>query len=175
MRGESRLAIIVRDKRSPVLFGGLVSARVVSQRQAPAGKAAAGLGFAASVFFLLLGDPPRVPWLVVVLSLVYIAYKFRDEPRDKRHPRSKHEAFREGLFAFGFTSLLIFSIGNFSTPDNPYDPVRMAITMGAAWGLVAYRLGRGFSQRGWRLVATLLAGALPITILWVVGSKLIGG
>ncbi len=152
-----------------------MSARVVSQGQAPTWKTAAAMGLAASVFFLFLGDPPRVPWLLVVLSLVYVAYLLRHEPLEQRHPRSKGEAFREGLFAFGFTSLLMFSIGNFSTPDSPYDPVRMAITMGAAWGLVAYRLGRGFSQRGWRLVATLLAAALPITVLWVAGSKLIGG
>lgn len=150
-------------------------APVARKRRAPTWKAAAGMGIAATVFFFVFGDPSRIPWLVVVLSLIYVAYLLRHEPLNKRHPRSRDDAVREALFAFGFTSLLLFSIGNFSAPDEPYVPFRMAITIGAAWGVVGYRMSRGFPQTVWRLLLTLLAVGLPITGLWVVGSKLVGG
>ncbi len=132
------------------------------------------MGVAAAGFFRVVGEADRIPWLVVVLSLIYVGYLIRRDPLLKRRPRSKDEAFREASFAFGFTSLLMFALGNFGTTADPYGPTRMALTMGLAWGVVAYRLSRGYPQNGWRLLATLLAVGLPVTALWVVGSKLLG-
>lgn len=131
------------------------------------------MGVATAAFFLIVGDADRIPWLVVVLSLIYVGYLIRRDPLLKRRPRSKEEAFKEASFAFGFTSLLVFAVGNFGIPEDPRAPLRMAITMGLAWGVVAYRLSRGYPQKGWRLLATLLAIALPVTVLWVVVAKLI--
>jgi hypothetical protein len=132
------------------------------------------MGVAVAGFFLIVGEADRIPWLVVVLSLIYVGFLVRRDPLLKRRPRSKDEAFREASFAFGFTSLLMFALGNFSPTADTYGPTRMALTMGLAWGVVAYRLSRGYRQNGWRLFATLLAVALPVTLLWVVGSKLAG-
>jgi hypothetical protein len=133
------------------------------------------MGVFASAFFLLVGEADRIPWLVVVLSLIYVAFLIRRDSLVKRHPRSKDDAFREASFAFGFTSMLMFALGNFGTPDDPYAPLRMSITMGIAWGVVAYRIARGYPQAGWRLLATLLAVGVPITCIWVLGTKLVGG
>jgi hypothetical protein len=133
------------------------------------------MGVFASAFFMLVGEANRIPWLVVVLSLIYVAFLMRRDSLMKRHPRSKGQAFREAAFAFGFTSLLMFALGNFGTPSHPYDPLRMSITMGLAWGVVAYRLSRGYRQSGLLLVATLLGVGAPIMALWVIGAKLIGG
>jgi hypothetical protein len=132
------------------------------------------MGVAAAGFFLIVGEADRIPWLVVVLSLIYVGFLVRRDPLLKRRPRSKDEAFREASFAFGFTRLLMFALGYFSPTADTYGPTRMALTMGLAWGVVAYRLSRGYRQNGWRLFATLLAVALPVTLLWVVGSKLAG-
>lgn len=132
------------------------------------------MGVVAAAFFLFVGEADRIPWLVVVLSLIYVAFLMRRDSLVKRHPRSKGDAFREAAFAFGFTSLLMFSVGNFGTSADPHAPLRMSITMGIAWAVVAYRLSRGYPQSGWRLVVTLLAVSLPLTLLWVAGSRLIG-
>jgi hypothetical protein len=129
------------------------------------------LGVVAAVFFMFTGELARIPWLVVVLSLIYVGFLLRREPLNKRHPRSKNEALREALFAFGFTSLVMFSLGNFGTPDSPYDPLRMSITMGLAWGVVSYRLARGYANNGWRLLVTLLAVVVPVTVLSVLASR----
>lgn len=141
MRGKPRAAIIVRVKRSHVLFGGLRVAQVAPQRRPLARKAAPLMGLAATVFFFLIGDLARVPWLVVVLSLAYVAFLLRHEPLDMLHPPSKGEAFREGLFAFGFTSLLMFSIGNFSIPEAPTDR--------SGWRL-PWAVRGALSLTGWR-------------------------
>lgn len=147
---------------------------LVSPGSQPAWRTTVGIGVLAAAFFVVVGEANRIPWLVVVLSLIYVGYLIRRDPLVKRHPHAKGDALREAAFAFGFTSLLMFSVGNFGTPEDPYAPLRMSITMGIAWGVVAYRLSRGYPQVGWRLLATLLAVALPITVLWVLGSKLIG-
>lgn len=133
------------------------------------------MGVASAAFFRVVGEVGRLPWLVVVLSLIYVGYLMRRDPLLKRHPTSKEEAFKEGSFAFGYTSLVMFAVGNFGTPEAPHGPLRMAVTMGLAWGVVAYRLARGYRQTGWRLLATLLAVGLPVTILWVLGEKIFGG
>jgi hypothetical protein len=145
---------------------------LVSPGNPPAWRTTLAMGIVASAFFLLVGEAGRIPWLVVVLSLIYVAFLIRRDSLMKRHPRSKDEAFKEASFAFGFTSLLMFALGNFGTPSDVDGPLRMAITMGLAWGVVAYRLSRGYRQDGWRLLATLLAVGLPITLLWVVGLRL---
>jgi hypothetical protein len=129
---------------------------------------------ASAAFFRVVGDAGRLPWLVVVLSLIYVGYLVRRDPLLKRHPCSKEDAFREASFAFGFTSLLMFAFGNFGTPELPHVPLRAAVTMGLAWGVVAYRLARGFPQSWWRLLVTLVAVGLPVTVLWVIGAKLLG-
>ncbi|HUQ46959.1 MAG TPA: hypothetical protein VM053_01805 [Gemmatimonadaceae bacterium] len=150
-------------------------ALVAPRNEAPSWKMTVGLGVAVAVFFRLVGDSSQLPWLLVVLSLIYVAFLLRREALDMRHARSKDQALREALFAFGFTSLLMFSIGHFSKPDDSYAPLRMALTMGVAWGVVAYRVSRGYPQGAWRMLATLLAVAVPITVLWVAGQKIIGG
>jgi hypothetical protein len=68
----------------------------------------------------------------------------------------------------------MFALGNFGVPEELYAPLRMAITMGLAWGVVAYRLSRGYSQRGWRLLVTLLAVGVPVTAIWVLVANVIG-
>ena len=174
MRGRLQLVIIVRVQTFTWFFGGLVVA-LVSPGSQPAWRTALSMGVVAAAFFLFVGEADRIPWLVVVLSLIYVAYLIRRDSLVKRHPRSKGEAFREASFAFGYTSLLMFSLGNFGTTGDQYAALRMSITMGIAWGVVAYRLSRGYPQAGWRLVATLLAVGVPITVLWVAALKLIGG
>ena len=148
---------------------------LVSPGSQPAWRTTLAMGVAVAAFFFVVGEADRIPWLVVVLSLIYVAYLIRRDSLVKRHPRSKGDAFREASFAFGFTSLLMFALGNFGIPDNPYDPLRMSITMGIGWGVVVYRLSRGYPQGTWRLLVTLLAVGVPLTVLWVFGAKLIGG
>jgi hypothetical protein len=145
---------------------------LVSPGSQPGWRMALGMGIMASAFFVLVGEGNRIPWLVVVLSLIYVAFLIRRDTLMKRHPRSKEDAFREASFAFGFTSLLMFAIGNFSALADPYEPLRMSLTMGLAWGVVAYRLSRGYRQDGWRLFVTLLCVALPLTVLWAVGLRI---
>lgn len=140
-----------------------------------AGKTAFGMGLFATTFFLVVGEIDRIPWLLVVLSLIYVGYLIRRDPLVKRHPRSKDQAFREASFVFGFTILLMFALGNFGVPEDPYGPLRMSITMGLAWGVVGYRLSRGYPQNGWRLLVTLLAVGVPVTVLWVAVSILFRG
>jgi len=154
-------------------LGGLVEALVARRSERPTLKATLCITAGVTVFFLVVGDLSGIAWLLVVLSLAYVAYLFRREPLDNRHPHPRDQAFREALFAFGFTSLLFFSIGNFSTPDDPLAPLRMAVTMGPAWAVVAYRLARGYPQGWWRLLATLLAVGLPITLMWIAMSILL--
>jgi hypothetical protein len=153
----------------------LVVALVSPGSQRNAAITTLSMGVASAAFFRIVGEADRIPWLVVVLSLIYVGYLVRRDPLLKRRPRSKEEAFREASFAFGFTSLLMFAFGNFGTPDDPYAPLRMSVTMGLAWGVVAYRLSRGYPQNGWRLLVTLLTVGLPVTVIWVLGAKLIGG
>lgn len=133
------------------------------------------IGVASAAFFRVVGDADRLPWLVVVLSLIYVGYLVRGDPFLKRHPGSKEDAFKEASFAFGFTSLLMFALGNFGPTADTYGPSRMALTMGLAWGVVAYRLSRGYPQSGWSLLATLLAVGVPVTVLSVFVTTLIGG
>src|SRR6478736_7100803 len=78
----------------PNLLGGLVVA-LVSPRNPASWKTALALGIAAALFFVIVGEADRLPWLVVVLSLIYVAFLLRFEPVNNRHPRSKNEAFRE--------------------------------------------------------------------------------
>jgi hypothetical protein len=133
------------------------------------------MGLLSSAFFLLVGEGDRIPWLVVVLSLIYVAFLMRRDSLIKRLPRSKDAAFREAAFAFGFTSLVMFALANFGTPEDLYAPLRVALTMGLSWGVVGYRLSRGYPQRPVLLVLTLLAVAVPVTCLWMLASKFLGG
>lgn len=147
---------------------------LVSPGSQPGWRTALSMGVLASAFFMLVGEADRIQWLVVVLSLIYVAFLIRRDTLMKRRPRSKDQAFREAAFAFGFTSLLMFAVGNFGTANNSYEPLRMSLTMGLAWGVVAYRLSRGYRQNGWRLLVTLLAVGIPLTLLWSISRLLVG-
>jgi hypothetical protein len=124
---------------------------------------------------LFVGEADRIQWLAAALSLIYVAYRIRRDSQITHHTRSKGDAFREASLAFAFTSLLMFSVGNFDTPGDLYAPLRMATTMGVAFGVAAYRHARGYPQSGWRLIATLLAVGVPLIVLWVAVTKLFGG
>ena len=70
-----------------------MAARVSPGRHNPAWITTVSAGVAAAALFMMIGDADRIPWLVVVLSLIYVGYLIRRDPLAKRHPRSKVEAF----------------------------------------------------------------------------------